>query len=289
MANPSQASTFGDRIRDAAPAGIPLRSVTDSSGALAAIHQTRSAACAGPADIAAGHERAFVVSITMSGPDLQSAAGAVRIADLRDARPARLPIGSDMLHLYLDERRLAEILRLGCPRDQLALHAPEGTVDPELHALAGVILQLFDETAAAPPCYADNLLLACAWHIVDRYADMKVAPHYRGATMNAPRLRLAKKLLSDHSERNSVEDVAAACGLSAARFTCAFKTACGAPPAKWANRQRVERSKYLLFSTRLPLGEIADTCGFADQSHFTRSFVTATGYTPTHWRRERLG
>jgi AraC-like DNA-binding protein len=33
--------------------------------------------------------------------------------------------------------------------------------------------------------------------------------------------------------------------------------------------------------------EVADACGFADQSHLTRTFRRATGDTPGAWRRER--
>jgi AraC family transcriptional regulator len=34
-----------------------------------------------------------------------------------------------------------------------------------------------------------------------------------------------------------------------------------------------------------PLVEIALTAGFADQTHFTRSFKRVTGMTPTEFRR----
>jgi AraC family transcriptional regulator len=37
--------------------------------------------------------------------------------------------------------------------------------------------------------------------------------------------------------------------------------------------------------TDMPLADIALACGFADQSHFTLVFSTATGLPPGVWRR----
>jgi transcriptional regulator GlxA family with amidase domain len=36
------------------------------------------------------------------------------------------------------------------------------------------------------------------------------------------------------------------------------------------------------------VAEIAFACGFADQSHFTRTFAKQLGAPPAHWRRAHL-
>jgi AraC family transcriptional regulator len=51
--------------------------------------------------------------------------------------------------------------------------------------------------------------------------------------------------------------------------------------------RRLERAEGLLEFSRLPLGEIAKSCGFASPSHFARVFRRATGMTPGAWRRVR--
>ena len=48
---------------------------------------------------------------------------------------------------------------------------------------------------------------------------------------------------------------------------------------------RMERAQRLLSSTEASIGEIADKCGFDDQSHFTRAFKQLFGTTPTQYRR----
>jgi AraC-like DNA-binding protein len=49
----------------------------------------------------------------------------------------------------------------------------------------------------------------------------------------------------------------------------------------------VERAKALLDEPDLPLAEIAQVCGFVDQSHFTRVFFKNEGCNPGRWRRLR--
>ena len=48
----------------------------------------------------------------------------------------------------------------------------------------------------------------------------------------------------------------------------------------------MEQNKGLLRDGRLSLSDVALSCGFADQSHFTRVFTKLTGLTPGAWRRE---
>ena len=51
--------------------------------------------------------------------------------------------------------------------------------------------------------------------------------------------------------------------------------------------QRIEKAKQLLVDSKLSLAQIAWTCGFADQSHFTRVFAQLAQSSPGHWRRHR--
>jgi len=47
----------------------------------------------------------------------------------------------------------------------------------------------------------------------------------------------------------------------------------------------VEQDQGLLRDGRLSLSDVALSCGFADQSHFTRVFTKLTGLNPSAWRR----
>jgi AraC-like DNA-binding protein len=54
-------------------------------------------------------------------------------------------------------------------------------------------------------------------------------------------------------------------------------------------KRRVERAKELLREPNLRLAEIAQTCGFVDQSHFARVFSKSEDCSPGRWRRLHRG
>ncbi len=80
--------------------------------------------------------------------------------------------------------------------------------------------------------------------------------------------------------------MASACGLSRGYFVKAFYQTTGLPPHRWLIVQRVERAKEWMRNPNLPLSMIADACGFADQSHFSRTFMRLTGVSPRRWRED---
>jgi len=99
--------------------------------------------------------------------------------------------------------------------------------------------------------------------------------------------RRAKEFLSaDLASKNSLSGVAHVCGMSPRHFSRAFKATTGLPPHQWVVIQRVERAKALL-QKEVNLSEIAQLCGFSDQSHFTRIFRAVVGTSPGAWRRMR--
>ncbi|MCP3724277.1 AraC family transcriptional regulator [Paraburkholderia sp. CNPSo 3272] len=84
--------------------------------------------------------------------------------------------------------------------------------------------------------------------------------------------RRAKELLLAHLEGQiSLADVARACGLSRGYFLKAFHQTTGLPPYRWLVSQRIERAKEYLRDAQTPFSAISQACGFADQSHFTRT------------------
>jgi len=83
----------------------------------------------------------------------------------------------------------------------------------------------------------------------------------------------------------ALEDLAAICRLSVSHFSRAFKTSFGDPPHSYIMQQRIEEAKRLMLVSDEPLSQVALACGFADQSHFCRSFRRAEGASPNLWRR----
>jgi AraC family transcriptional regulator len=82
--------------------------------------------------------------------------------------------------------------------------------------------------------------------------------------------------------------LAAIAKLSNSHFSRAFRVTFGVSPHAMLCRLRIAEAMRLMLGTDWPLGQIASSCGFSDQSHFSRVFQRQLGTTPGRWRRDRL-
>jgi transcriptional regulator GlxA family with amidase domain len=57
------------------------------------------------------------------------------------------------------------------------------------------------------------------------------------------------------------------------------------PPHHYLLQQRIQKAAELLKSGELPVTDIALAVGFADQSHFSRSFHALVGVAASQFRR----
>jgi AraC family transcriptional regulator len=101
-------------------------------------------------------------------------------------------------------------------------------------------------------------------------------------------LRRAMEYLEAHLTQDiSLEEMAKLVGLSQSQFARSFKISTGMPPYKWFLDARIKRAQELLLHGKESIAFIAIQTGFADQSHFTKTFRHATGATPKDWQRSR--
>jgi AraC-like DNA-binding protein len=99
-------------------------------------------------------------------------------------------------------------------------------------------------------------------------------------------LRRVRKYIEEHLAESIVTDVLARiAGLSPGHFNRAFKQSTGESPHHYIIRKRITMAKELLVQTSRALADIALDAGFADQSHFCRTYVAVTGETPSACRR----
>jgi AraC family transcriptional regulator len=115
------------------------------------------------------------------------------------------------------------------------------------------------------------------------------------STLRRPRAGLARwqiNRVSAFIEERLTEcirvcDLSAIARSSPSYFSCAFKRTFGASPHAYLMGRRICRAVELMLKSDAPLSEIAHSCGFADQAHFSRQFRRVMGHPPSHWRRER--
>ncbi|MBZ5740751.1 helix-turn-helix domain-containing protein [Nocardioides mangrovi] len=83
-----------------------------------------------------------------------------------------------------------------------------------------------------------------------------------------------------------VQDVADEVGYSRRHLATVVRRECGLTPQELRRVGRFSRSRTVL--GRMPLVEVAQRCGYADQAHLTREWVALAGCPPTTWLREEF-
>ena len=84
----------------------------------------------------------------------------------------------------------------------------------------------------------------------------------------------------------SLNDLAAAAGLSPSYFGAQFRAATGLRPYEYVLHQRIRRAQEMLRDPTMTIIETALSVGFQTQAHFTTTFKRLVGATPCRWRHE---
>lgn len=157
--------------------------------------------------------------------------------------------------------------------------------DPILQALTESILPSFEVAEVASPLYVDSVLRATSVHLATTYGNLSPLTTLTGGLAAWQQRRIGELLDANLAGDVSLSELASECGVSTSHFTRAFRKSFGVAPYQYLIERRVQRSKDLLANSALSLSQIAITCGFSDQSHFTRVFNSRVGATPGQWRK----
>lgn len=105
-----------------------------------------------------------------------------------------------------------------------------------------------------------------------------------GLTLKKRRL-IEGYILDGDADGLTLSAMAQAMGMSRCSFIRAFRRTFGRPPHQYVIEQRLERARRLLSDLDRKLLEIAMTCGFGSQSHFTTAFRQRLGISPSAYRQ----
>jgi AraC family transcriptional regulator len=158
--------------------------------------------------------------------------------------------------------------------------------DPVVHHLGICLNTARSRPSEMSPVCADHIASALEAYLKQAHNVVSLPPSAARGGLAPWQLRRAKEMLiSRLDEPISLAELARACKLSPSHFARAFRQTTGQPPHRWLMEQRIEKAKQLLVDSTLSLAQIAWTCGFADQSHFTRVFAQLVQSSPGQWRR----
>ncbi len=162
-----------------------------------------------------------------------------------------------------------------------------GNDDPMMRLLVSSLLPSFENPEQASRIFVEHVTMAVGAHAAKTYGDMKPLVRSLHGGLAPRQMRRVEETLAANLDGDvSLTDLANDCGLSVSHFSRAFRHSTGVSPHQWLLRHRVEQSKALLRERQLSLSDVALSCGFADQSHFTRVFTRWVGTSPGAWRRD---
>jgi len=88
-----------------------------------------------------------------------------------------------------------------------------------------------------------------------------------------------------YGEKLSVAQAARHVGISVNQLERLFRKTVGESPQHCLLHIRIEQASRLLRESHASMAEVAQTCGFYDQAHFSRAFSGAVGCSPLAYRR----
>lgn len=99
--------------------------------------------------------------------------------------------------------------------------------------------------------------------------------------------KVIEYIKTNFRRRITLEEIAANTYLSKTYLSSLFKKETGYSISEYINIVRIERSKTLLMEDNMSIIEIANICGFEDQSYYTKVFKSIVGITPKKYRETR--
>jgi AraC family transcriptional regulator len=157
--------------------------------------------------------------------------------------------------------------------------------DSELETLCWAIQREMQADYPSGRLYLDGIGLAVASRLVTRHSSMENALEVPNGVLSGHRLKQVLAFIEDQlAEDLSLDQVASVAGLSPSYTRTLFRRAMGVPLHQFIIQRRVERGRSLLLHSSLSIAEIAQTAGFAHQSHMARHMRRILGVTPRDLR-----
>jgi len=224
------------------------------------------------------------------------------------ARPALVPAGATLVHEKGAGARYAwaapHSARMVCLDAQVVARAAEETGwvkparlhvpsafdrrDEVLESLVGVLAAEAElRPHAARDLMVESVTTALACRLLERVAMPDAEPPLpQPGTLSNEAFEQVRSFMEDNLGRSvSLTDLAHVAGVSRFHFARQFRKRTGESPLGYLRRVRIERAQRLLRDSRARIVDVALALGFADQSHFTRTFHASVGVTPASFVR----
>ncbi|TBT20771.1 AraC family transcriptional regulator [Vibrio parahaemolyticus] len=170
---------------------------------------------------------------------------------------------------------------LGSPNIALPYFPQPVVYDPELASQLRLVFETLEKSDNR--LLRETLVYGTLIKLASKHSTHR-AP-LKESTKAQRQLQLVKEFLEDFPQTDvSLEELAKLAGLSPFHLLREFQKQFGFPPHAYQIQQRLRMAKKLLKQGRR-ISDVAQECGFHDQSHLHRHFKKAMGVTPGQYLR----
>lgn len=159
--------------------------------------------------------------------------------------------------------------------------------DPVILAMGKVLREELLQGPSRDPFLVEAVGVVLTGQLVRRWSSQPSLRHVRGQLSAGQIRNTLDAIESSMCSGIRVRDLANHIGVGTHQFTRLFRQTMGCSPYRFVMLRRVERARFLLEKTLLPVVEIALELGFVSQSHFTSAFRREVGTTPHAYRCKR--
>ena len=214
--------------------------------------------------------------------------GAVQITAPKVACGAVFESPCDILHLFVPQQILSECFEEMFCRPhtgEIRFDDPRLVRDPALERLGQALAVSQSNDAALGKVFTDSVSLAIVSRVIALHFMMTGRQTREASALPAWRLSRAIEFIDAHlSESIGLVDIATSTGLTRMHFASQFRRATGMRPHEYLVHRRIEQAQQLLRESKHNVLEVALSCGFRSQAHFTTVFKRMVGETPYCWR-----
>jgi AraC family transcriptional regulator len=151
--------------------------------------------------------------------------------------------------------------------------------------LAHALVDLAAREEPATRLLAEMLGLTLATHVGRTYGASVQSPLKQHGPLSAIKMRRLEDFIDAHLDAPlSLTDLANQMDMSLFHFARCFRASTGASPHQYVTRRRIERAQAMLKNPELSVADVAQRCGFSQQSHFGETFRRLLGSTPKQYR-----
>jgi AraC family transcriptional regulator len=187
----------------------------------------------------------------------------------------------DFIILGIEPQFFARAVDEAGEPEEIELISRFSTPDPLVYQIGIALKNALENNPCGSRLYAETMVNALSVHLMQHYSAKKPKLQEYKNGLSRRKLQLVIDYINSYLDQDlGLAELATLVQISPHYFSQLFKQSTGISPHQYIIRRRVERAKELILKQEMTIAEIAQTVGFASQSHLNLHFKRLLGVTP---------